>query len=84
MGEVDVDVDNFAEDVQRYLAGDCAYLSVKDRTKKKIDYTAYEGDNSLKGEFVRTVRESTDYTEEEKAQIIAFGLKALAGREVDA
>jgi hypothetical protein len=49
-----------------------------------MDYSAYEGDNSLKGEFVRTVRERTDYTEEEKAQIIAFGLKALAGREVDA
>lgn len=84
VGEVDADVEHFAEDVQRYLAGDCAYVSVKDKTKKKIDYTAYDGDNSLKGEFVRTVRESTEYTEEEKAQIIAYGLKALAGREVDA
>ena len=84
VGEVDADVERFDEDVQRYLARECAYLSVKDRTKKKMDYSAYEGDNSLKGEFVRTVRERTDYTEEEKAQIIAFGLKALAGREVDA
>ena len=84
VGEVDADVDNFAEDVQRYLERDCAYLSVKDKTKKKIDYTAYEGDNSLKGEFVRMVRDSVEYTEEEKAQIIALGLKALAGREVDA
>ena len=82
-GEVDAEVDSFAEDVQRYLEGDCAYLSVKDKTKKKIDYAAFEGDNSLKGEFVRTVQES-EYTEEEKAQIIAYGLKALAGREVDA
>ena len=84
VGEVDADVDSFAEDVQRYLSEDCAYVSVKDKTKKKIDYTAYDGDNSLKGEFVRTVRASADYTEEEKAQIIAYGLKALAGREVDA
>ena len=84
VGEVDADVDDFTEDVERYLQGDCAYLSVKNKTKKRIDYTAYDGDNSLKGEFVRTVRESTEYTEEEKAQIIAFGLKALAGREVDA
>ena len=37
----------------------------------------------MKGEFVRTVLAS-DYTEEEKAQIIAYGLKALVGREVDA
>lgn len=84
VGEVDADVDSFAEDVQKYLETDCAYVSVKDKTTKKMDYTIYEGDNSLKGEFVRTVRERTDYTEEEKAQIIAFGLKALAGREVDA
>ena len=83
VGEVDADVDDFAKDVQAYLERDCAYLSVKDRTKKKIDYTAYEGDNSLKGEFVRAVAES-EYTDEEKAQIIAYGLKALAGREVDA
>ena len=84
VGEVDADVDSFAEDVQRYLEGDCLYLSVKDKTVKKIDYTAYEGDNSLKGEFVRAVRESEGYTDEEKAMIIAYGLKALAGREVDA
>ena len=84
VGEVDADTDSFAEDVQRYLEGACAYISVKDKTVKKIDYTAYDGDNSLRGEFVRTVRESEEYTEEEKTQIIAFGLKALAGREVDA
>ena len=83
VGEIDAQTDEFAADVQRALENDCAYISVKDKTKKKIDYAAYEGDNSLKGEFVRTVAES-DYTEEEKAQIIAYGLKALVGREVDA
>jgi DNA repair exonuclease SbcCD nuclease subunit len=83
IGEVDAEADNFAEDVERYLSGACAYIRVKDKTKKKIDYTAFEGDNSLKGEFVRAVRESDGYTEEEKAQMIAYGLKALAGREVD-
>ena len=84
VGEVDANVESFEEDVEGYLRTDCAYVSVKDKTKKKIDYTLYEGDNSLRGEFVRTVRESEEYTEEEKAQIIAFGLRALAGREVDA
>lgn len=83
VGEMDAQTEEFAADVQRFLEGDCAYVSVKDKTKKKIDYAAYDGDNSLKGEFVRTVLES-DYTEEEKAQMIAYGLKALIGREVDA
>ncbi len=84
VGEVDAGVDEFAEDVRSYLARDCAFLSVKDRTKKSIDYAAYAYDNSLKGEFVRTVQACEEYTEEEKAQMIAYGLKALAGREVDA
>ncbi len=82
VGEVDADAENFASETERYLASECAYISVKDRTKKKIDYDAFEGDNSLRGEFVRTVRESEEYTDEEKAQIIVYGLRALAGREV--
>ena len=84
VGEVDAQTEEFAADAQRALEGDCAYVSVKDKTKKKMDYALYDGDNSLKGEFVRTVLSSGDYTEEEKAQIIAYGLKALVGREVDA
>ncbi len=83
VGEVDAEVEEFAADVRRYLEGECAFLSVKDCTKKKIDYAAYEYDISLRGEFVRAVRDSEDYTDEEKAQIVAYGLKALEGREVD-
>ncbi len=84
IGEVDADLDEFADDVHSYLQNECAFLSVKDCTKKKIDYAAYAYDLSLKGEFVRAVQASTEYAEEEKAQIIAYGVKALSGREVDA
>ena len=83
VGETDVANDSFADDLQKFLADLCGYVSVKDRTHKKIDVTAYEGDNSLKGEFVRTVYANNDYTDEEKAQIVAYGLRALAGREVE-
>ncbi len=84
VGEVDVGVDEFAADVRRYLAGECAYISVKDCTKKKIDYEKYVYDTSLKGEFVRTVQACEEYSEEERAQMIAYGLKALSDEEVDA
>ncbi len=84
VGEVEAELDEFAGDVRAYLEHECAFLSVKDYTKKKIDYAAYEHDLSLRGEFVRAVRENQEYTEAERAQIIAYGLKALAGREVDA
>ncbi len=83
VGEVEAEVDEFAADVRAYLGGACEYLSVKDCTKKKIDYAAYEKDPSLRGEFVRAVMEE-ELSEEDRAQIIAYGLKALAGREVDA
>ncbi len=82
-GEVSAETEEFAGDVQTYLSPLCAFLSVKDCTVKKIDYAAYEKDNSLRGEFVRAVRASEEYLEAEKAEIIAYGLKALAGREVD-
>ncbi len=84
IGEVEAALDGFARDVQKYLSDCCAFIDVKDCTQKKIDISLYDGDSSLKGEFVREVYSSGDYTEEEKAQIIAFGLKALDGREVDA
>ncbi len=84
VGEVEAEIDEFAADVQAYLSSACGYLSVKDCTKKKIDYEAYAYDLSLKGEFVRAVKGCEEYDEEERAQIIAYGLKALAGREVDA
>jgi len=82
IGEVDAEVEGIAQDAERYIASECAYVSVKDKTKKKIDYASFEGDNSLRGEFVRSVRACEEYSDEEKAQIIAYGLKALAGREV--
>ncbi len=83
IGEVDAQVNDFASDIQKYLSGSVKYADVKDRTTKKIDISKYENDLSLKGEFVRSVYKSKDYSDEEKAQIIAYGLKALSGSEVE-
>ncbi len=84
VGEVDAQADEFAADVQSYLKSACGFLSVKDCTKKKLDYAAEQAAPTLRGEFVRMVAASEEFTEEERAQIIAYGFKALAGREVDA
>lgn len=83
VGEVDAKVEEFALDVAAYLKNSCLFISVKDKTNKKIDYDAYAFDASIGGEFVRTVQQSNEYTEEEKAQIIAYGLRALSGRGID-
>lgn len=54
-------------------------LQVRDSTERKIDYEKYENDVSLKGEFIRMVK-NQDLSEEEKSKIILTGIKALSGR----
>lgn len=83
VGEVEFDTDSFAGDVRTSLSSDCYFVTVKDRTAKKLDITAYEKDTSLKGEFVRCVYANPDYTEDEKKSIIAYGLKALKGDVIE-
>ena len=45
------------------------------------DYTEYEHQISLKGEFVRTVMNGKE-TQEEKEQMILLGIRALSGEEL--
>ena len=83
VGDISYDGENLAEDMERLLGNDCYFVSVKNRTLKKIDPSEYEGDLSLRGEFGRAVMANPDWTEERKRQVITLGLKALAGQEVD-
>lgn len=56
-------------------------FQVKDATRFKVDYEAYALDASLKGEFIRRVMDAEELTEEEKAQVVRFGICALKGEE---
>ena len=76
-------MDGVEKDLQKYLSGEALYIDVKDLTRKKIDVSLYEGDSSLKGEFVRCVYKAENLTDEEKSKILAYGLKALSKVEVD-
>lgn len=82
-GETDFDIAALHGDVATYLQTDCLYADVKDRTVKKLDLSAFDGDLSLRGEFVRSVCANAEYSEEEKKKIIAIGLKALSGGNVE-
>ena len=55
-------------------------LRIKDQTDYKVDYAKYLHNSSLKGEFVRMVQESD---EENKDEIIHYGLMALLRGEVE-
>lgn len=68
-----------------YLAGQLEdtyyYVRVKDRTKLSADRLVYAKEESLKGEFVRTVMAS-DMSDEDKGAVIQMGMRALAGEEL--
>lgn len=83
VGETEFDVEGLGGDVAAYLAGDCLFADVKDKTVKKLDIGAFEGDLSLRGEFVRVVSAAEGIPEERKKRIIALGLKALGGRNIE-
>ena len=81
-GEISEDTEIEAESYEATLKSDFNfyYIRVKDKTETKIDYQKYENDVSLKGEFIRLVKETSDLSDEEKSKIIMTGIKALAGR----
>lgn len=58
------------------------HFKAEDCSRAVIDYEKYKHDLSERGEFVRAVL-SSEYSEEEKAEILEVGLKALAGEDID-
>ena len=81
-GEVDVECEMDTDFLQEQFADYFYYIKVTDETKLKVNYKDYEGDISLKGEFVRLVSES-DLSEEEKSMVIRAGILALQGEEIN-
>lgn len=64
------------------LFSDYYYLvKIENATTLKINYSDYEKDESLKGEFIRMVMNS-DMDEEKKSKVIRCGIMALSGEEI--
>ena len=82
-GELSFDQSSLAEDIQTSLADRYYFVSVKDRTVRRYDPREYEDNLSLRGEFIRIVLADESLSEEEKSAVIALGIRALDGREVE-
>lgn len=82
-GEIEFESDGLAGELEELLSDKCYFVSVKDKTHRKISAEAYENDKTLRGEFVRAVLLSDEYTDEEKQQMISYGLRVLEGREAE-
>lgn len=82
IGEIEEDSDFEIDYIKKKFEHLFYFIKMYDRTQLKIDYQVYENDISLKGEFVRRMQEKNlDAEDMEKA--IFYGLKALAGREIE-
>lgn len=82
VGAVDAGCEKNIEVITAQFTGMYYFFKIKDKSSYRVDYSQYEKDMSLKGEFIRTVMESEDLSQEEKAAIIHYGMQALAGEEI--
>ncbi len=77
--EMDFDIDR--DRIRHIFSPAFYYVKVYDRTETRIDYDSYANDRSLKGEFVRLMQ-AQEMSEEERAEIIELGMKAIMGDEI--
>ncbi len=80
-GQIDENAELEPEILLRQFENKFYHFEIENKTQTKIDFSKYENDFSLKGEFVRVVKKS-DLAEEEKISVIQAGLKALAGKDL--
>ena len=65
--------------IQERYGKDFFYLDVENQTSITVDYSKYMYDHTLKGEFIRTVYQDKELSEQEKIQIITCGIERLGG-----
>ena len=81
-GALDVSSEKNINYLVQYFSGDFYFVKIYDETTLKVQPADYCNDESLKGEYVRTVLSAEDISEEEKASIIRLGLQILGNEEV--
>ena len=79
VGEIDFVDETLAEDVEKYISDLCYFVSVKDGTRLKIDYSSFKDSLSLKGEFVRLVTDE-EPDDGDRQKILDLGIRALSGQ----
>ncbi len=81
-GRINYDLWNVESEIKEFFAKNALFIDVKNNTKRYVDPKIYENDKTLRGEFVKTVYKNTDLTDDEKAEIVTIGLRALNGEEI--
>lgn len=81
-GEVSFECELDVELIRKHYEDLFYFVKVADATGLKIDYSRYQYDKSLKGEFIRHVMLQETMSQEEKAIVIRYGIQALGGEEI--
>ena len=83
VGEMALASEKDLDYLNQWIQDDYYTVKVTDKTKIRIDYEDYRNDASLRGEFVRLVQADEVLSDEEKAQMIQYGIRALEGEEIE-
>lgn len=82
-GELEAECEKDLSYISAAFSGRFFFFKAVDETRLTINFENYLLDESLKGEFVRTVLGESVLSDEDKALIVRYGLQALAGEEAD-
>lgn len=80
-GEIDVESELSCDYLQEMFLEYFYYIKIEDATKILVNFSDYEKDESLRGEFIRMVM-AADLDEAQKTEIIRCGFLALSGEEI--
>lgn len=81
-GAVDVESDKDISYLVKRFEPEYYFIKICDETTLKVDISRFMLDESLKGEFVRTVMGAEELSKEDKAAVIRYGLRAIDGEEI--
>ena len=81
VGDLPAEVEKNLSYIESAFLDSYYYFEIEDKTQYAIPYDAYQNQKTLRGEFVRLVEE-LEIAEEEKNQILRFGMLALSGEEL--
>lgn len=82
LGSLDVECEKSLRYLSNKFVGQYYNFKLEDQTVIYVDYSDFVIDETLKGEFVRMVHQAEDIPQDEKADIIRYGILALAGEEL--
>ncbi|WP_081844271.1 metallophosphoesterase family protein [[Clostridium] aminophilum] len=82
-GEADVKAEKDLSLIVKTFNGRFYCVRAKDHSKIAIDYESYSLDTSLKGEFVRLIKQDESIKEDDKREMIRCALQVLNGEEIE-